>query len=565
VSSVYRTVGALLLVGLVPVQALSGAAPPPQEWPHGIVVAADSLAASVGLDILRSGGNAVDAAAAVGFALAVTYPEAGNLGGGGYMVVHLADGRNVAFDFRETAPAASNPGMFLDSSGNPVNERSLYGPLAAGVPGTVAGLLEAQAKYGLLNRRLVVAPAARIAAAGFAINGRFASSLAEMAEHLSRFPSTRRIFFRGGAPLRAGDTLRQPELGAVLREISYHGARGFYSGWVADRIVKSSEASGGIISAGDLAGYRARERSPLVGTYRGFEVVTVPPSSAGGVIVLETLNQAERFDLGRYQAADPMAVHIMSSAFQRSFADRGKYLGDPDFLSIPIDSLLSKERAARLWSAWDSTRQVPPEGPAPRSAGDEGRNTTHYVVADARGNVVSITTTVNNLFGCGMVVEGAGFFLNDEMDDFSVKPGARNLFGLVGSSANAIAPGKRMLSSMAPTIVLEKGRPFFAVGARGGSRIPTTVAQIISNVIDHRMALEDAVQRPRYHTQGVPDTLEVEAAGAEPELLRALGGMSYKILRVRSVASAQALMVVGEPRCFIGVPDHREGGVALGY
>jgi gamma-glutamyltranspeptidase / glutathione hydrolase len=561
----YRRVIARLVAGLVTLYGAPAVAQQPQEFPHGIVVAADSLAASVGRDILRAGGNAVDAAAAVGFALAVTYPEAGNLGGGGYMIIHTADGKNIAVDFRETAPAAATATMFLDSAGYPDKERSLYGPLAAGVPGSVAGLLDAQAKFGVLNPRLVVAPAARIAAEGFPIDRRFASALAEMSEHLALFPSTRRIFYRGDRPLRQGDTLRQPELAAVLREISYHGSRGFYSGWVADLIVRSSQAFGGIISLDDLAGYRAQVRTPLMGSYRGYQIVTIPPSSAGGTILLEVLNQIERFDLSRYGAADQRAMHIVSSAFQHAFEDRAEYLGDPDFVHVPVERLIAKDFPLPRWKNWDSTRHMPvPEG-VPAGPGQEGRNTTHFVVADAHGNVVSTTTTVNNLFGCGMVVDGAGFFLNDEMDDFSVKPGSRNLFGLVGSTANAIAPGKRMLSSMTPTIVMEKGRPLMALGARGGSRIPTTVVQIISNVIDHGMTLGSAVDQPRYHTQGVPDTLEVEVDGATPELLRALEQMSYRTVQVRAVASAQAMMVVGQGRKFIGVPDRREGGVALGY
>jgi gamma-glutamyltranspeptidase/glutathione hydrolase len=558
-----RTV--LLLAAVAATQTVAGGARNDPEWRHGIVVAADSLAAAIGLDVMRAGGNAVDAAVAVGFALAVTYPEAGNLGGGGYMVIHTADGKNTAIDFRETGPSAATATMFLDSAGVPEKEKSLCGPLAAGVPGSVAGLLFALEKYGTRDRRAVIDPAVRRALAGVVINGRFSASLSEMSQCLSRFPSTHRVFFRGQDPLQCGDTLFQPELASTLREIITNGADGFYAGRVAEQIVRSSAAHGGIITKQDLASYRVRERTPLLGTYRGYQIVTVPPSSGGGVTLLEILNQLERFDVRGSGCGTPRTVHLFASACQRAFADRAHYLGDPDFLTVPVEELIGKDFCLPRWKDWDSTRETPPAFVAPGSAGREGSNTTHYSVADGQGNVVSVTTTLNNLFGCGMVVDGAGFFLNDEMDDFSVKTGARNLYGLVGSTANAIAPGKRMLSSMTPTILLDRGRPFMALGARGGSKIPTAVAQIISNVIDHGLALDSAVQRPRVHTQGIPDTLETESDGVRPDLVLALEKMSYRVVFVRTVAAAQALMILGKERRLLGAPDRREGGVALGY
>jgi gamma-glutamyltranspeptidase/glutathione hydrolase len=535
------------------------------SWHRGIVVAADSLAAAVGLDVLKSGGNAIDAAVAVGFALAVTYPEAGNLGGGGFMLIRTARGENRSIDFRETAPALATGSMFLDSAGNPVREKSLYGPLAAGVPGSVAGLLLALDRYGVRNREAVLGPALRLASRGFRVNRHLAASLDEMANVLERFPSTRRLFFKGHDPLRQGDTLVQPELAETIRQIIRGGTDGFYTGRIAHDIVRASSSNGGIISLEDLDTYHASERKPLVGSYRGYEIVTVPPPSAGGITLLEILNQLEPFDIRTIGYLQPRQVHLLASACQRAFADRIRYVGDPDFVHIPVGSLIAKDFSAPRWRTWDSTKATPEEQIVPGEAGEEGTNTTHFCTADEQGNVVSVTTTINDLFGCGMVVDGAGFFLNDEMDDFAVKPGARNLYGLVGGRPNAIAPGKRMVSSMTPTIVLDHGRAFVALGARGGGMIPTTVSQVLMNIIDFGMPLDSAVQKPRVHFQGSPDTLYVEAGGAGKALVDSLEMMDYHVATVRSVAKAQCLMIPKDGRGFIGFPDPREGGVVLGY
>ena len=556
-----RAAAILLGAGLCSVIAGEGASAQPAS--HGMVVTADSLASAAGLDLLRGGGNAIDAAVAAGFALAVTYPEAGNIGGGGFMVIRCADGRTTMIDFRETAPGAARRDMYLDEKGVPVSQRSLLGPLAAGVPGTVAGLLYALERYGTKGREEVLREALRLAGDGFPVSGRLAASLRSEWRELALFASTKKIFARESAPLEEGDTLRQPDLALTLREVIRRGKDGFYQGAVAEKIVAEMRRGGGIIDAEDLSEYRPVERAPLRGSYRGCEIVTASPPSSGGTLLIEILNMIEFVDLRSCGWNSYRAIHVLASACQRAFADRMAYLGDPDFVSIP--ELISKEYAVRRWKGWDSTRMVPSDLVHPGDIPRESKETTHYCTADRWGNVVSVSFTLNGMFGCRTIVEGGGFFLNNEMDDFTVKPGARNLYGLVGGEPNAIEPGKRMLSSMAPTIVLKGGVPFMALGARGGSRIPTTTAQIISNVIDFGMDIQEAVDVPRVHDQWVPDTLLYEKGGLPAGVRRDLESMGYHLEEVPWTARAQSLVYDARERTYRGGPDRREGGVALGY
>ncbi|MEW6510022.1 MAG: gamma-glutamyltransferase [Bacteroidota bacterium] len=543
---------------------LAAASRRPVKFHHGLVVTADSLATSAGRDILMEGGNAVDAAVAAGFVLAVTYPEAGNLGGGGFMLIRRGDGTAVMIDFREKAPGAASRDMYLDSTGVPVPQRSLLGPLAAGVPGTVAGLLHALAAYGTKDRERVLRFALQCAERGFTVDERLAASFSADWTELSRFPSSMRAFSRQGTPPAAGETLRQPDLAETLCLIIARGTDGFYAGPVAEKIVEEVARNGGIMTASDLAAYRPVERTPLRGTYRGYEILTASPPSAGGIALLQILNTLEQFDVRRLGWNSSRALHLFASACQRAFADRSAFVGDPDAVAVPVDSLITKAYAVGRFGGWDSVHAV--HGDAITAGSPAGNHqTTHLCTADQWGNVVSMTYTLNSTFGCKDVVEGAGFLLNNEMDDFSVKRGAPNVDGLPGGEPNSIAPGKRMVSSMCPTIVLKHGRPFMAVGARGGSRIPTAVTQIISNVVDHGMDIQEAVDAPRVHMQWHPDTMEHDRRGLVDDVLRNLGSMGYNLKEVNWTARVEALMIDSTSSYFLGGPDPRENGVALGY
>lgn len=532
-----------------------------------MVVSAESLATAAGVEILKQGGNAVDAAVAVGFALAVTYPEAGNIGGGGFMVLRRADGSSAMIDFREKAPAKATRTMYLDAAGNIVPHKSLLGPLAAGVPGTVAGFLYALEKYGTKSRREVLAEAIRLAENGFPLPAWLAHSFNEHQQQFSAFLSTKKIFARSGKPYVAGEVFRQPDLARTLRAIAEKGKEGFYRGEVAEKIVAEMKRSGGIITLDDLARYEAVERQPLIGSYRGHEVITVAPPSAGGVILLQILNMLEQFDLKRLGHNSTRTIHLFASAAQRAFADRAEYLGDPDFVSIPLKVLVSKSYARKRAAEFDTIRATPSASIRPGLIESVHRGeTTHYCVVDDSGNAVVVTTTLNDLYGCKAVVDGAGFFLNNEMDDFAIRPGVPNLYGLTGGDANAIVPEKRMLSSMTPTIVVRDGKPFLLVGARGGSRIPTAVANIMLNVIDFGMSIRDAVAAPRIHHQWLPDEIHYESGGLAAGVIAELKSMGWVVIDAHgSTGRAQAIMVDPVTGSFLGGPDHREHGVALGY
>ncbi len=539
----------------------------PLSASHGMVVSAESLASAAGVEVLKNGGNAVDAAVAVGFALAVTYPEAGNIGGGGFMLIHLADGRSTMIDFREQAPSASNRNMYLDSMGNVRQGASEFGPLAAAVPGTVAGLLHALEQYGTLGRDDVMKGAIELAESGFPVDNRLASSLITHGPDVAKFSTQKTAFVTGAAPVREGEVLVQEDLARTLQKIRVDGNKGFYQGEVANLIVEEMKRAGGIISQADLAAYKPVERAPLIGSYRGYEIMTASPPSAGGTVLLQMLNMLEQFDIRLMELGSSQALHVFAAAAQRSYADRALYLGDPDFVRMPMAQLLSKQYAIERTHDIDLLRATPSsEVQAGMLEEVKDKQTTHYCVADRFGNIVSATVTLNGYYGSKTVVGGAGFFLNNEMDDFVVKPGVPNMYGLVGAEANAIVPGKRMLSSMTPSIVFKNRKPFFVVGGRGGSRISTAVAQVIINVLDFGLNLQEAVDWPRIHHQWLPDKIFYEPNGLASDVQQTLTQMGYTLeLTFDHNGRCQALMIDPRSGEFLGAPDPRENGVAIGY
>lgn len=533
---------------------------------NGMVVSSDSLATQVGVEILKKGGNAVDAAVAVGFALAVTYPQAGNIGGGGFMVIRMANGETVTIDFREKAPMKASENMFLDENGNFVPEKSQVGHLSVGVPGSVAGLLLALEKYGTMSRREVLKPAIELAEKGFIVNEGLANAFKNAFEHFKKFPSTMRYFSKNGQPYSAGDRLVQKDLAKVLKLIRDKGRDGFYKGKVADLIVEEMKRGGGLITYEDLENYQPVLRKPVVGNYRGYEIISMGPPSSGGVCLIELLNILENFDLKKYGFGSSYTIHYLVEAMKRVYADRAEYLGDPDFVQIPLDKLLSKEYAKELASEID-TFYATPSSRIIRSVSptSEGVHTTHYSVVDRWGNVVAVTTTINSYFGSMVAVDGAGFFLNNEMDDFSAKPGAPNQFGLLGSKANSIQPGKRMLSSMTPTIVLKNGKPFLVLGSPGGSTIITSVLQVILNVVDFDMNIQEAVDSPRIHHQWYPDQIFFERRGLPRDVIENLERRGHKLVeRVGYQGEVQAILI-DENGVKYGAVDPRGYGLAMGY
>jgi gamma-glutamyltranspeptidase/glutathione hydrolase len=518
------------------------------------------LASQAGLEVLAAGGNAVDAAVATGFALAVVYPEAGNLGGGGYAVIRMADGRTAALDYREKAPAAATRDMFIDPATGRPGDKSLVGHLASGVPGAVAGLLAQHERFGALPRAAVLAPAIRLAREGFLADSAFVRSVARDSALICRFAGCA-TFFPGGRALAAGTVFRQPELARTLERIAAGGHRGFYDGEIPRAIEAEMRRGGGVITAADLAAYRPAWRTPLTGAYRGHGILAMPPSSSGGVTVIEALNLLEAAGPPA-PAGSAAALHRLLGAFQLAFIDRNEYIADPDVVAVPVDRLTDKAYAAAQWKRLDPTRYVPTRtlapGLGPRREGDE---TTHYSVVDRFGNAVATTTTVNGLHGSGVWVPGAGFFLNNEMDDFAAQPGQPNMFGLVQGEANAVGPGKRMLSAMSPTIVLDRqGQVLLVVGSRGGPRIITGVAQVILNVVDHGMSLADAMAAPRVHFQGLPETVSYERGGFAADVLTALTRMGWQLAPGGSGSPVAILRVRGG---WEGMWDPRAaGGVA---
>jgi gamma-glutamyltranspeptidase/glutathione hydrolase len=498
------------------------------------------MASSVGVEIMKQGGNAVDAAVATGFALAVTFPEAGNLGGGGYMVIRLANGRVAAIDYRETAPLAATRDMYVGADGKLTGE-SVIGPRASGVPGAVAGMIEAHRKFGILPLAKVLAPAIRLASDGFTVDTALFKSLMDARYRISGFAG-KSVFLPNGAPPPIGSRLVQPQLARTIRLIAQGGAGAFYQGSVADSIAAEMKRAGGLITTQDLARYRPVWREPIRSTYRGYTYFAMPPSSSGGTTVSETLNILEAYGPST-TFGSAARIHALASASQRAFIDRNSKLGDPAFVQAPVATLTSKSYARSL--AKKISRDRADRTLTVASAASEGTETTHYSVVDQFGNAVATTTTLNDLYGSGVFVGGAGFFLNDEMDDFAAKPGTPNMFGLIQGEANAIAPGKRMLSAMSPTIVLDpKGNLLLVTGARGGPRIISATYQIILNVIDHRMSLADAMSAPRIHHQALPDSIRAEKGGFTPDVLARLRGMGHDLYESGGVASAASIMRV---------------------
>ena len=533
---------------------------------NGMVVSSDSLATRVGVEILKKGGNAVDAAVAVGFALAVTYPQAGNIGGGGFMVIRMANGETITIDFREKAPMKASEDMFLDENGNFVPERSQIGHLSVGVPGSVAGLLLALEKYGTMSRKEVLKPAIKLAEKGFIVNEGLANAFKNAFEHFKKFPSTMKYFSKNGQPYKAGDRLVQKDLAKVLKLIRDKGRDGFYKGRVADLIVEEMKRGGGLITYEDLENYQPVLRKPVIGNYRGYEIISMGPPSSGGVCLIELLNILENFDLKKYGFGSSYTIHYLVEAMRRVYADRAEYLGDPDFVQIPLDKLLSKEYAKELASEID-TFFATPSSRIIRSVSptSEGVHTTHYSVVDRWGNVVAVTTTINSYFGSMVAVDGAGFFLNNEMDDFSAKPGAPNQFGLLGSKANSIQPGKRMLSSMTPTIVLKNGKPFLVLGSPGGSTIITSVLQVILNVIDFGMNIQEAVDSPRIHHQWYPDQIFFERRGLPRDVIENLEKRGHKLVERDGYQGEVQAILIDENGVKYGAVDPRGYGLAMGY
>lgn len=535
-------------------------------YQNGMVVSTHEIASKVGVDILKKGGNAVDAAVAVSYALSVVYPEAGNIGGGGFMVIRYNDGGTTTIDFRETAPGGSHRDMYLDENGEVVPELSTVGALSAGVPGSVAGTLYALEKYGSMSREEVIRPSIALAEDGWVLDRPMGG------EGFKRFPSSNSIFNKpDGSPYQKGEIFIQKDLAKTLRLISEKGKEGFYSGSVAKMISSTMEKHNGLISEDDLSNYQVVERAPVRGTYRDYEVISMSPPSSGGLCLIELLNILERYDIKASGWNTPETIHLVAEAERRAYADRAEFLGDPDFVEVPTQKLLSKKYAERRASGIDLKKATPSylvtHGklyPLPH----EKEETTHYSIVDKQGTCVSVTTTLNGTFGSYLVVDGGGFLLNNEMDDFSAKPGEPNMYGLLGGDANAIEPNKRMLSSMAPTILTKNGNNFMVIGTPGGSTIITTVLQCIMNVVDHNMSIQEAVEAPRFHHQWYPDTIqfEEEREALSQSTQRKLRELGHDVSARGDIGDAHGILINSKTKTFKGGADPRGAvSAAVGY
>ena len=531
---------------------------------HGMVVAQEPLAAEAGVKVLQQGGNAVDAAIAVGFALAATHPFAGNLGGGGFMLIRFANGRTAFIDFRERAPAKASRNMYLDASGNATRD-SVEGWRSAGVPGTVRGFELALTRYGSRKWSDLVAPAIALASRGFPVSYGFAESL-RSAHNLSQSPDSKRIFQKNGAFWEPGESFTQPDLARTLTRIAQNGAKEFYEGETAQKLAQEMSRHGGLITLADLKNYTALERAPLTGSYRGYGVITAPPPSSGGIGILQMLGMLEGSGYEKSGSGSAASIHRVAEVMRRYFADRSQYLGDPDFTKVPLAGLLDPAYIKKRRDSIDPNHATPSAQVLPgRPAGSEGTQTTHYNVVDAEGNAVAVTYTLNNGYGNGITVPGLGFLLNDEMDDFSAKPGAPNMFGLIQGEANAIQPGKRPLSAMTPTILTRDGKLFLVLGAPGGPRIITAVLQVILNVLDHGMNIQDAIDAPRIHHQWQPDQLYLER-GISPDTVALLRGMGHQVDYSPGVVLAQVEAILNDAGWLQGGTDGRAPGKsAAGY
>lgn len=565
-----------LALAFTPSATVFAASPQPVKGEHGMVVTAQHLASEVGVEVLKKGGNAVDAAVAVGYALAVLYPNAGNIGGGGFMTIRFKDGKSTFLDFRERAPLAATKTMYLDKDGKPVKGASLDGYLAVGVPGSVAGFEMAREKYGTLPRQDLMAPAIAYAKDGFILDQGDAASFASNAARLAKDPAAAAIFLKpDGKPYGAGERLLQPDLAASLAAISEKGTEAFYKGAITDAIVKASGAKGGILAKADFEQYAVRELKPVTCTYRGYEITSSPPPSSGGVIICEILNVLEGYPLSYLGAGSAETVQVMVEAMRHAYVDRNSALGDPDFVDNPVSKLLDKAYAKDIRDKIDPFRAGVSQDLMPKGFG-ESKETTHYSIIDNDGNAVAVTYTLNGSFGAGVVADGTGILLNNEMDDFTQKPGVPNLYGLVQGEANAIQPKKTPLSSMSPTIVAKDGKPFMVIGSPGGSRIITITLEAIVNVIDHGMNIQEAIDAPRIHHQWLPDTVYVEPFGLSPDTEKLLAGMGYHLdLADSTWGQAAGILVGGKSLAEIekgggarynGAIDSRAAsGEALGY
>ena len=553
---------AMLLAPLAAAAAPTASA----ESRRGMVVSAQHDASATGAHILEAGGNAIDAAVAIGYALAVTDPCCGNIGGGGFMLIRRADGRKkTVIDFRETAPRAATATMFLDAAGNPVREKSLYGFLAAGVPGTVMGLDRALAEHGQLGRAAVMAPAIALAHDGFVLGDADAAIIAARAERLARDPEAARIFLRpDGSPYRAGDRLVQPDLAKTLALIAEQSPDAFYRGPIAAAVAAASNTHGGALTAADFADYRVGEAAPITCTYRGHTILSAPLPSSGGTILCEMLNVLSGWGLAGSGFGSAQSVHLMAETMRHAYVDRNSLLGDAAFVPDRSMALLSPEHAAAIRAAIDPEKATASPALGPGVPPHESAETTHYSVVDGEGNAVAVTYTLNGNFGAAVVAPGTGFLLNNEMDDFAVKPGAPNLFGLIQGKANAIAPGKRPLSSMTPTIVEKDGRPVLVLGSPGGPRITTAVLETVTNIFDFGMSPAEAVAAPRFHHQWLPDTLYYERGGLRPEVAEALTARGHKPVE-QNPWGAVELIAIGADGQRLGVNDpRRPAGAAIG-
>jgi len=556
----------------------------PVHAQHGIVVSAHELASQAGVEIMQAGGNAVDAAVAAGFALAVVHPPAGNIGGGGFMLIRMADGKAHFIDYREKAPAAAARDMYLDGQGNVIEGASEYGYKAIGVPGSVAGLVYAEQKYGKLTLPKVMAQAIRLAREGYELSWGEARDLHD--KHLSQFPESRRIFQRDGNYYRSGEIFRQPDLARTLERIAAK-PDDFYHGALARELAAAVRKGGGLITADDLAHYEVKEREPIRGTYRGYEIISAPPPSSGGTVLVESLNILEGYDLAKLGNRSAESIHFTTEAFRRAFFDRAEFLGDPDFAKIPVAQLVDKKYGAAWRDSIDDSNatsskdlkrpaifseleQYAAAHPQP-VANHESPHTTHYSVVDAEGNAVSVTTTINDWFGSRVTAEGLGFLMNDEMDDFSAKPGVPNADGLIQGAANAIGPGKRPLSSMTPTMVVHEGKTVLVLGSPGSSKIITTVANVLMGVLDYGMNIQEAVNAPRFHNQWLPDVLNVEQ-WFSPDTVQRLQKKGYNVQfglheGGGSPYWSDAECIAIDPKTGerLGASDYRNNGRAVGY
>jgi gamma-glutamyltranspeptidase/glutathione hydrolase len=530
---------------------------------HGMVVSTDSLASAAGLSMLQAGGNAVDAAVATHFALAVVNPEAGNIGGGGFMVARMADDTRTALDFREKAPLAATADMYLDEDGR-VTEAGVIGHLASGVPGSVAGMEAAWQRFGTLPWPDLLQPAIRLARDGFLIRPRHLASVGPRSDDILRFPTTAAVFLPDGQAPAQGSVFQQPDLARTLETIAVDGAAAFYRGWIADSTVAQMERGGGIITREDLAAYEAVWRDPVVLGYRGYEVITMPPPSSGGVTMGQILNIVESFDLASFGWLSADHVHVAVEAMRRAYADRNFFLGDPDFVEIPLGKLLSQAYADSL--AGTINMRLASDSRAFNRVPEESTQTTHYSIVDREGNAVAVTTTLNSWFGSRVVVRGTGYLLNNEMDDFTSKPGVPNIYGLVQGEANAIAPGKRMLSAMAPTIVVDpEGRTDLVTGTPGGATIITTIFQIVSNHIDFAIPVRSSVDAPRFHHQHLPDLIRYEPTGLPAAVIAELQRRGHVLEEGSDVSGDVQSIQVRDDGTLLGASDRRRGGLALGY